>query len=59
MESNNIEKKDLNVLLSLHNEARNQGNYVIVFDKVGRFHHITSTMQILLISRNYNRFFNG
>ena len=36
MESNNIEKKDFNVLLSIHNEARNLGKYVIIFDKVGR-----------------------
>ena len=35
MENNNIEKRDLNVLLSLHNEARNQCKYAIVFDKVG------------------------
>ncbi len=36
MESNNIETKDLTVLLSLHNDARKLGKYAIVFDKIGK-----------------------
>ena len=35
MDNNNIERKDFNILLSLHKEARNLGKYAIVFDKVG------------------------